>query len=111
MTMDMSTLTYMATNAAADTTTDMNTSIPTRTATNVAADMTTDMSTLTHMATSAVADMITAMSMLMHTLTDIMCPVILLTVIAKSAIRMRNTAMCAAKAWLIAPAVCRMPTR
>lgn len=51
----------------------------------------------------------TSINMLMHT--DITFPVILLTVIAKSAIRMRSTAMYAAKAWLIAPAVCRMPIK
>ena len=67
--------------------------------------------TLTHMrtATNAAADMTTATNMLMYT--DITFPVILLTVIAKSAIRMRSTAMYAAKAWLIAPAVCRMPIK
>ena len=77
--------------------------------TNAAADMTTSMNTniLTRMVTSAVADMTT--NILMHT--DITFPVILLTAIAKSAIRMRNTAMYAAKAWLIVPAVCRMPIR
>ena len=129
--MSMSTkniLMHTATSAAVDTTTamSMNTHTLTRTATNVAADMITkstlmrtvtnvvattvmSTSTLTHMVTNAVADMTTATNMLMYT--DITFPVILLTVIAKSAIRMRNTAMYAAKAWLIAPAVCRMPTR
>ena len=91
------TLTHMVTNAVADTTTATNT------------NMLTNM--LTHMVTNAAADMTmdTNMNMLMHT--DITFPVILLTVIAKSAIRMRNTAMYAAKAWLIAPAVCRMPIK
>ena len=86
-------LTHMVTNAVADTITVMSTltNMLTRMVMNAAADMTTDMNILMHM--------------------DITFPVILLTVIAKSAIRMRNTAMYAAKAWLIAPAVCRMPTR
>ena len=65
--------------------------------------------TLTHTVTNAVAVTTTATNMLMHT--DITFPVILLTVIVKSAIRMRNTAMYAARAWLIAPAVCRMPIK
>ncbi|MCI6543005.1 MAG: hypothetical protein MR417_00505, partial [Phascolarctobacterium succinatutens] len=67
------------------------------------------MNMLTHTVTSVAADMTTATNMLMYT--DITFPVILLTVIAKSAIRMRSTAMYAAKAWLIAPAVCRMPIK
>ena len=101
------TLMHMAANAAAVTTTDMNT----LTAMNAAADMTTamNMNILMHMVMNAAADMTTVMNTLTHT--DITFPVILLTVIAKSAIRMRNTAMYAAKAWLIAPAVCRMPIR
>ena len=109
------TLTHTATNAVADTTTSTN--MLTHMVTNAVADTTTATNTnmltnmLTHMVTNAAADMTMAtnMNMLMHT--DITFPVILLTVIAKSAIRMRNTAMYAAKAWLIAPAVCRMPIK
>ena len=63
----------------------------------------------THTVMNAAAVTTMATNMLMYT--DTTFPVILLTVIAKSAIRMRNTAMYAAKAWLIAPAVCRMPIR
>ena len=91
MNMNMNILMHMVTNAVADMTTSMNTNIPARTVTSAVVDTTTDMSTLTH--------------------TDITFPVILLTVIAKSVIRMKNTVMYAAKAWLIAPAVCRMPIR
>ena len=65
--------------------------------------------TLTHIVTNAVAVTTMATNMLMYT--DITFLGILLTVIAKSAIRMRSTAMYAAKAWLIAPAVCRMPIK
>ena len=77
--------------------------------TNAVAVTTTATSTHTRTATHAVADMTMSTSMLMYT--DTTFPVILLTVIAKSAIRMRSTAMYAARAWLIAPAVCRMPIR
>ena len=112
MATSMNMLTHTVMNAVAVTTTDMSTkNTLTHTGTNAVADMTTDMNmnTLMHMVMNAAADMITAMSTLTHT--DITFPVILLTAIVKSAIRMRNTAMYAAKAWLIAPAVCRMPTR
>jgi len=133
MSTNMNTLTHTAMSAVADTTMVMstNTLTLTHTATNAVADTTTSTNMLTHMVTNAVADTTTAtntnmltnmvtnaaadmtmdtnMNMLMHT--DITFPVILLTVIAKSAIRMRNTAMYAARAWLIAPAVCRMPIK
>ena len=104
-------LMHMVTNAVADTTMVMSTNTLMHTVTHAVADttMSTSMNTLMHTATNAVADTTTATNMLMHT--DITFPVILLTVIAKSAIRMRNTAMYAARAWLIAPAVCRMPIK
>ena len=104
------TLTHTAMNAAADMTMSMSTkNTLTRTVTNAAADMTTAMSTsmLTHMVMNAAADMTTVTS----TSIVITFPVILIIAIAKFAIRMRNTAMYAVKAWLIAPAVCRMPIR
>ena len=84
-------LTHMVTHAVAVTTTVMSTN------------------TLTHIVTNAVAVTTMATNMLMYT--DITFLVILLTVIAKSAIRMRSTAMYAARAWLIAPAVCLMPIK
>lgn len=111
--MSTNTLTRMATSVAADMTTTTSMNTHTHTVTHAVADTTTATNTnmLTHMVTNAVADTImdTNMNMLMYT--DITFPVILLTVIAKSAIRMRSTAMYAARAWLIAPAVCRMPIK
>ena len=108
-TMSTNTLTHTATNAAAATTMVMSTNTLMHRVTNAVADTTMATNMLTQMVTSAVADTTMATNMLMYT--DIMFPVILLTVIAKSAIRMRSTAMYAARAWLIAPAVCRMPIK
>ena len=101
--MSMSTPTATVTNVAAGTT--MGMSMHTAMVTNVAAATTTATSMHTATVTNVAAATTTAMSI------AIMCPDILMTASVKFVIRMKNIAMCAAKALLTAPAVCRMQIR
>ena len=109
MVMPMSTPMHMAMHVVADmiTKVSMNTVIPTRTAMHVVADMImpmrsmrmnilTSTHTVTHVAVATTMNIPMSMHMLIHTLTTFL--VTPLTASAKFAIRMRNTAMFAAKA-------------
>ena len=81
--------------------------MPTATVTSAAAGTTTATATSMHTATvtNVAAATTTAMSI------AIMCPDILMTASVKFVIRMKNIAMCVAKALLTAAAVCRMQIR